>query len=137
MMLLALAVFVSSASGVYLLLSRDVFRSVVGLTLMGASINVFVFAAGRLPSSIPPIVPEGQLEAWGAADPVPQALVLTAIVIGFALACFSLVLAIALMKATGTEDTDAIALAETESSAEEAAQGRARGEDDGGKGGPA
>jgi multicomponent Na+:H+ antiporter subunit C len=88
----AIVMGVAVAAGTYLALSRDMFRMVVGLSVIGAAVNLLVFAAGRLTSAAPPIVAAGRQALEQAANPLPQALVLTAIVIGFALLCFSLLL---------------------------------------------
>lgn len=68
------------ACGTYLMLRGRTFPVVVGLTLLGYAVNVFIFAMGRLWIGMPPILTGSK----AAADPLPQALVLTAIVIGFA-----------------------------------------------------
>ena len=105
--LVALVIASTVAAGVYLALSRDLFRCVVGLAVLGSAVNLLVFAAGRLGPLAPPIVEPGAFAlAAGSANPVPQALVLTAIVIGFALLCFSLVLGAVIARRTGVEDTD-------------------------------
>lgn len=100
------------AAGVYLALSRDLFRMVVGLSVIGAALNLLVFASGRLDSAAPPIVVAGTQVLANAANPLPQALVLTAIVIGFALLCFSLVLVVRLMRAADTDDAHRLRAAE-------------------------
>ncbi|HAI59417.1 MAG TPA: cation:proton antiporter [Xanthomonadaceae bacterium] len=105
-LLLLLGVAALTASGIYLLLSRDLLRSVVGLTLLGTAINLVLFISGRIGPALPPIVPEGAQVLVGAANPLPQALVLTAIVIGFALSCIALGLALALREDEGTDRID-------------------------------
>ena len=80
-----------TACGVYLLLRGRTFTLVLGLSLLGYAVNVFIFAMGRLWSGAPPILSEG---AASFADPLPQALVLTAIVIGFATTGFIIELAL-------------------------------------------
>ena len=109
---LAIAIFVSVSSGVYLTLSRDIFRCVIGLALLGAAANLVLFTAGRLGSALPAVVPLGDQALTGAANPLPQALVLTAIVIGFALICYSLVLLLRLMRDARTDDADTLRYAE-------------------------
>ncbi len=94
----AIVMGVAVAAGTYLVLSRDLFRMVVGGSVIGAALNLLVFAAGRLESATPPIVAAGRQALDQAANPLPQALVLTAIVIGFALLCLSLVLAVRIMR---------------------------------------
>mgnify|MGYP001163357295 FL=1 len=102
----ALTISLVVAAGVYLALSRDLFRCIVGLAVLGSAVNLIVFAAGRFGPSQPPIIATGaQALASGAANPLPQALVLTAIVISFALLCFSLVLGAQLRQPLG-DDTD-------------------------------
>lgn len=109
----ALAVWAALAAGVYLALSRDVLRCVVGLALSGAAVNLLLLAAGRLGSAQPALVPPGAtvLDA-AAANPLPQALVLTAIVIGLALLCFALVLVRCLVRDAGSDDALALRHAE-------------------------
>lgn len=113
LIVLALAVFATVAAGVYLSLSRDLLRCVVGVSLVALATNLILFVAGRPSPSAPPIVPSGEATLTPlAANPLPQALVLTAIVIGFVLTCFSLVLILALKQTSGVADTDALRAAE-------------------------
>lgn len=79
-----------TASGVYLLLRARTFPVVMGLTLLSYGVNLFLFSSGRLVTGGQPII--GSTEAY--SDPLPQALVLTAIVIGFAMTAFVVVLAL-------------------------------------------
>jgi len=90
-------------------LSRDVFKIVVGLALLGMGVNLIVFFAG-IPGTLIPAVLEPATEVLvnQAANPLPQALVLTAIVIGFALLCFALILAAVLVKQNGHHDVQAL-----------------------------
>jgi len=93
-LLLIIAISVSVSAGVLLLLSRDVFRVVVGLAILGSAANLIVFLSGRPGTLLPPVIEAGASAlADNAANPLPQALVLTAIVIGFALLAFAMVLA--------------------------------------------
>jgi multisubunit Na+/H+ antiporter MnhC subunit len=91
-----------SACGIYLLLRGRSFSLVLGLTLLGYATNVFIFATGRLWWDAAPIVAAGAR----MADPLPQALVLTAIVIGFASTGFLLELALRARHETGTDQVD-------------------------------
>lgn len=109
---LALAVFATVAAGVYLALSRDLLRCVIGVSLFAAAANLVVFAAGRIGTMVPPVIPPGESALSAAVNPLPQALVLTAIVIGFALTCFSLVLVLALKSRSGLADSEVLRLAE-------------------------
>ena len=110
---LAAGVTVVAAAGLYLASSRDLVSIVVGLALLGSAVNLFVFAAGRLVHAAPPLIAAGAMAPLAApANPVPQALVLTAIVIGFAFACFGIALALALAAHDGRADADALEQAE-------------------------
>jgi len=101
------------ASGVYLALSRDGLRTVIGVSLMGAGVNLVVLSAGRLNETMPPFVSAGATAlAADTANPLPQALTLTAVVIGFALTCFALVLVLAIRQRTGVADHTLLQAAE-------------------------
>jgi multicomponent K+:H+ antiporter subunit C len=89
-MIMALLIGVLTACGVYLLLRSYVFSALLGLSLLGYAVNLFLFAMGRLRGAAAPIIGG----AGPLADPLPQALVLTAIVIGFAMTAFVAVLAL-------------------------------------------
>ena len=82
---------VLTGCGVYLVLRARTFPVVLGLTLLSYAVNLFLFAIGRLTIGLPAVIADG---AAGYADPLPQALVLTAIVIGFAMTAFVIVLAL-------------------------------------------
>jgi len=112
--LIALTIWVTIASGIYLALSRDLFRIVLGLAVLGSAINLFLFASGRLDSALPAVVPYGEQVLGASANPLSQALVLTAIVIGFGLICFALVLVVRLIIETGSDDVNELRLAEPE-----------------------
>ncbi|MCK0104726.1 Na+/H+ antiporter subunit C [Marinobacter sp. S0848L] len=89
-LLFALVIGTLTASGVYLLLRARTFPVVMGLTLLSYGVNLFLFASGRLSTAQQPIL--GTAENY--SDPLPQALVLTAIVIGFAMTAFVVVLSL-------------------------------------------
>ena len=88
--LVASGIGLVTACGIYLLLRGRTFPVVLGLTLLGYAVNVFIFTMGRLWQGAPPILLSGP----DVADPLPQALVLTAIVIGFATTGFVIELAL-------------------------------------------
>ena len=96
--LFAITLGLLTASGVYLMLQARVFPLVLGLTLLSYAVNLFLFAMGRLASGMPAVI--GRSAEYG--DPLPQALVLTAIVIGFAMTAFVVVLALRGLDETGT-----------------------------------
>ncbi|MDX1250789.1 MAG: Na+/H+ antiporter subunit C [Gammaproteobacteria bacterium] len=104
-LLVASAIGVLVACGVYLLLRGRTFPVVLGLTLLSYGVNVFIFVMGRLQSGTPPIIKTG---AAGYADPLPQALVLTAIVIGFGMTAFVLALAVRARSALGNDHVDGV-----------------------------
>jgi len=91
-----------TALGIYLLLRGRSYPVVLGLSLLGYAVNVFIFAMGRLWQSAPPILGSGAVYA----DPLPQALVLTAIVIGFATTGFVIELALRSRQEGGTDHVD-------------------------------
>jgi multicomponent Na+:H+ antiporter subunit C len=101
------------ALGVYLLLSRSVIRMLLGMTILGNGINLLIFTAGRLTREVAPIVPAGLEQPAGPiANPLPQALILTAIVIGFAMFSFLLVLAFRAYQTLDADNTDTMRVAE-------------------------
>ena len=102
--LLATALGIVTACGVYLLLRGRTFPVVLGLSVLSYAANVFIFTMGRLVAGAPPIVAPG---ATSYADPLPQALVLTAIVIGFGMTGFIMELALRTAHETGDDDVDA------------------------------
>ena len=105
--LLALASGVLYAAGIYLMLRRRLAQLIIGLGLVSNGTNLLIFTAGGLTRGRPPVLPEGAATlVQPYADPVPQALVLTAIVIGFGLTAFSLVLAHRVHTTAGTDDID-------------------------------
>lgn len=89
-LIFALIIGTLTGSGIYLVLRARTFPVVVGLTLLSYGVNLFLFATGRLMAGGQPIL--GSADQY--ADPLPQALVLTAIVIGFAMTAFVVVLAL-------------------------------------------
>lgn len=111
-LIVAIVVGIVVAAGTYLALSRDLFRCLIGLALLGSGINLLLFASGRLTTKTPPIIEQTAEHLVAAANPLPQALVLTAIVISFALLCFSLVLAVRLMQTTRSHDITQLRAAE-------------------------
>ena len=86
------AIGVMAAVAAYMLLSRNVLRMVLGLLLLGNAANLTIFVAGRLGSSLPPLITGNDISIAVSANPLPQALILTAIVISFSLVAFTVVL---------------------------------------------
>jgi multicomponent Na+:H+ antiporter subunit C len=95
------------AAGLYVMLRRNIVKLVMGLVLLGHAANLLIFTAAGLTRAVPPLIPREAAELGpDAADPLPQALVLTAIVIGFALQSFALVLIRRAHETLGTDDVD-------------------------------
>lgn len=95
------------AAGVYLMLRARSFPVVVGLTLISYGVNLFIFVMGRLTSGAPPTIQAGVTQY---ADPLPQALVLTAIVISFGMTAFVVALALRARYALGNDHVDGVVL---------------------------
>lgn len=105
----ALAIGVLGGSGVWLVLRPRTYQVILGLALLSYAVNLFIFGMGRLVSDMPPIIrSDGPVQSAIYADPVPQALVLTAIVISFATTALFLVVLVALRGLTGTDHVDGL-----------------------------
>lgn len=103
----ALGVGVLTASGVWLVLRPRTFQVIMGLALLSYAVNLFIFSMGRLSRDKPPIIRGDNVTDLSLyADPVPQALVLTAIVISFATTALFLVVMLAARGLTGTDHVD-------------------------------
>lgn len=112
--LLAIVVGVLFATAIYLMMQNNLVRIVIGVIILSNAVNLLIFTLGRLTWASAPLIPYGEdvpLEA--IANPLPQALVLTAIVIGFGLFAFALVLTYRTYLETGTVDVDELREAET------------------------
>ena len=106
-LVLALAIGILAASGIWLLLRPRTFQVIIGLSLLSYAVNLFIFSMGRLTLSAPAIMPKGGfVDPTRYADPLPQALVLTAIVISFATTALFLVVIMASRGLTGTDHVD-------------------------------
>jgi multicomponent Na+:H+ antiporter subunit C len=101
------------SAAIYLLLSKHSVRMLLGVAILGNAVNLLIFTGGRLTREVPPIIGAGldSLPA-GAANPLPQALILTAIVISFSFFAFLLVLTYRAYQELGTDNTDEMRLAE-------------------------
>ena len=106
-LIFALAVGILTASGVWLLLRPRTFQVIIGLSLLSYAVNLFIFGMGRLRIGAPPVLqnPEAVDPAL-YTDPLPQALVLTAIVISFAMTALLLVVLLSARGFTGTDHVD-------------------------------
>lgn len=110
-LLIAIVIGVLTASGVFLTLRARTFPVVLGLTLLAYAVNVFLFAMGRLTIGLPAVINPAQ---GSYTDPLPQALVLTAIVIAFGMTAFLIVLALKSRSELGNDHVDGLHLASDE-----------------------
>ncbi|MGP9791722.1 Na+/H+ antiporter subunit C [Roseinatronobacter sp. NSM] len=111
--LTALVVGVLVSASVYLMLARNFMRFMFGLILLSNAANLVIFASGRMTKGAPALVPYGADSPVGVVgNALPQALVLTAIVIGFGLLAFTLALAFETYRRLRTMDTDKMRIAE-------------------------
>ena len=99
------------AAAIYLMLSRHIIRILIGVALLGNAVNLLLFVAGRVTREIPPVI-TGEVLGESAANPLPQALILTAIVISFSFFAFLMVLGYRAWQALGTDDTTGMRFAE-------------------------
>ena len=102
-LLIASAVGVLSAAGIYMVLRLRTFPVIIGTSLLSYAVNVFLFASGRLAMNAPPVLRDGAVRY---TDPLPQALVLTAIVITFGMTAFVVILALRSFLETGSDHVD-------------------------------
>ncbi|HLU20586.1 MAG TPA: Na+/H+ antiporter subunit C [Pusillimonas sp.] len=105
--ILALGIGVLTGSGVWLILRPRTFQVIIGLSLLAYAVNLFIFSMGRLRVSAAPVIDKaGDIDPSLYTDPVPQALVLTAIVIGFATTALFLVVLLASRGFAGNDHVD-------------------------------
>ena len=103
---IALGIGILFGSGIWLLLRPRSFQVIMGLLLMSYAVNLFIFIMGGLTVGAPPLTFTPHPDPAAVADPLPQALVLTAIVIGFATTALYLVVMIGSRGLTGTDHVD-------------------------------
>ena len=121
--IIAVLVGVLMAATVYLMLSRNFVRFIFGLALLSHAANLVLFASGGMTRARPPLIAAGESQPLpGVANAVPQALMLTAIVISFSLLTFALVLAFRTYQELETVDTDRMRAAEPTSAGVDAGQ---------------
>jgi multicomponent K+:H+ antiporter subunit C len=106
-LILALAIGSLTGSGVWLLLRPRTYQVIIGLSLISYGVNLFIFSMGRLRVGAPPLLgSDSGIDPASFADPIPQALVLTAIVIGFATTALFLVVLLVSRGLTGSDHVD-------------------------------
>lgn len=102
------------AAGLYLMMRRSLVKLVIGLALLSNGANLLIFTAAGLTRARPPLIPAGASYLTEPfADPLPQALILTAIVIGFGVLAFTLVLVHRVYQTVGTDNLDEMKVTET------------------------
>lgn len=105
--LLPIAIGILFGCGCYLCMSRNIVRVLLGIMLFSQAANLLIFTGAGLSTGKPPIIPaEASTISGPHADPLPQALVLTAIVIGFAVLAFAIALVLRAYQKTGSDDLD-------------------------------
>ncbi len=103
-LVLSIAIGIMTSCGVWLILRPRTYQVIIGLSLLSYAVNLFIFGVGGVKANVPPILGSGDPSIL--ADPVPQALVLTAIVIGFATTALFLVVLLASRGLTGSDHVD-------------------------------
>ncbi len=102
-LLVATAIGMLTAAGIYLVLRQRTFPVIIGISLLTYAVNVFLFASGRLAVNLPPVLTKSATEY---TDPLPQALVLTAIVISFGMSAVVVMLALGAYLSAETDRID-------------------------------
>jgi multicomponent Na+:H+ antiporter subunit C len=103
--IIALCIGVLYSGGMFLILQRSLVRLIIGIILLGNGANLLIFLLGRISKGTPPIIPEGSSVITDVySDPIPQALILTAIVISFGLQAFAIILIKRAYRVVKTDD---------------------------------
>ena len=111
--LIAFVIGVLFASGLFMMMRRSIVKLIIGLALLGHAVNLLIFAVGRIARATPPVIAPGSTTPNEfVADPLPQALALTAIVIGFGVQAFAMVIVKRTYQITGTDDLKEVRLTE-------------------------
>jgi multicomponent Na+:H+ antiporter subunit C len=107
--LLAILVGILYAAGIYMMFRRSMVKLLIGLLLLGNGTNILIFLMGDIAKGKPPIIDANSSVFTDVyADPVPQSLILTAIVISFALQAFAIILLKRVYQMTGSDDLDSL-----------------------------
>jgi multicomponent Na+:H+ antiporter subunit C len=105
--LISTCIAILYAAGIFLMLRRSLVRLIIGIILLGNGANLLIFLLGRITKGKPPIIPsEANMLEGAYADPIPQALILTAIVISFGLQAFAIILVKRAYRVIKTDDLD-------------------------------
>lgn len=101
------------SAGLFMMLRRSVVKLIIGISLLGHAANLLIFTIAGLTRATPPLITDAANNSAGLADPMPQALILTAIVIGFAVQAFAVVLIHRVIQTVGTDDLDQMKATDT------------------------
>ncbi len=105
LLLIAVVIGVLFTTGLYMMMRRSLMKVLIGLLLLGHAVNLLIFSTGRMHRAYPPLIPDGAVfPTPPVADPLPQALILTAIVISFGMIAFAIVLMRQSYQTLGTSD---------------------------------
>jgi multicomponent Na+:H+ antiporter subunit C len=110
---LAVVIGTLYAAGLFMMLRRSAVKLIIGIGLLGHAANLLIFTIAGLTHARPPIVTAARADLSTMADPMPQALILTAIVIGFAVQAFAAVLIHRVIQILGTDDLDQMKATDT------------------------
>ncbi|CAN7150152.1 Na+/H+ antiporter subunit C [Pararhizobium sp. LjRoot238] len=103
---------------IYLMMSKFIIRMLIGVAILGNAVNLLIFTSGRIMREVPPVIGPGlDVPAGPVANPLPQALILTAIVISFSFFAFLLVLSWRAYSTLSTDNTDEMRVAEPKDAA--------------------
>jgi multicomponent Na+:H+ antiporter subunit C len=111
--MLAVVIGVLYAAGLFMMLRRSAVKLIIGISLLGHAANLLIFTIAGLTRAIPPLIRDAANNQADLADPMPQALILTAIVIGFAVQAFAVVLIHRVIQTVGTDDLDQMKATDT------------------------
>ncbi|MTI18938.1 Na+/H+ antiporter subunit C [Rhodobacteraceae bacterium RKSG542] len=115
----ALLIGLIFSAALYLMMSNKLVRVLLGIAILGNAVNLLIFSAGRLTREVPPVIPvDSYIPLEVTANPLPQALILTAIVISFSFFAFFLVLGYRAFQDLGTDDVVEMRIAEPKGEAE-------------------
>ena len=111
--LLAFVIGALYATGLFMMLRRSAVKLIIGISLLGHAANLLIFTIAGLTRATPPLIRDTANHQADLADPMPQALILTAIVIGFAVQAFAVVLIHRVIQTVGTDDLNQMKATDT------------------------
>ena len=108
--ILSVLIGAMTSAGIYLLLRRSIVKLILGIIFLSNAVNLLLFISSGLHKAAPPFVEKGKtaMELSASSDPLPQAMILTALVISFGFIAFTMILKYRYFQKTGTEDLDKV-----------------------------